>query len=151
MPTTRRIHIQADEDTVLVQGMRAIRAELQLPASFPPEVEAAAARAAANPRLPQLDRCDIELVTIDPPEAMDLDQAMYVERSDGGYRVYYAIADVAAFVTPGDPVDLEAHRRGETLYGANEKIPLHPKVLSEGATSLLPDQVRPVLLWKMDL
>ncbi|MDQ6645988.1 MAG: RNB domain-containing ribonuclease [Pseudomonadota bacterium] len=151
MPTTRRIHIQAAKDTVLVQGMRAIRAELNLPASFPPEVEAAAAHAAVNPRLPQLDRCDIELVTIDPPEAMDLDQAMYVERTDGGYCVYYAIADVAAFVTPGDPVDLEAHRRGETLYGANEKIPLHPKVLSEGAASLLPEQVRPALLWKMEL
>ena len=151
MPTTRRIHIQATEDAVLEQGMDAIRIELKLPASFPPEVEAAAEQAAANPRLPSLDRCDIELITIDPSEAMDLDQAMYVLRTDGGYRVYYAIADVAAFVTAGDPIDLEANRRGETLYGANQKIPLHPKVLSEGATSLLPDQVRPALLWTMDL
>jgi exoribonuclease R len=151
VPTTRRIHIQAAENAVLAQGMRAIRSELNLPTSFPPEVEAAAEAAAANPRLPQLDRCDIELVTIDPPEAMDLDQAMYVERTDRGFCVYYAIADVAAFVTPGDSIDLEANRRGETLYGANEKIPLHPKVLSEGATSLLPDQVRPALLWKIDL
>jgi exoribonuclease R len=61
--------------------------------------------------------------------------------------VHYAIADVAAFVSPGDPVDLEAHRRGETLYGADSKIPLHPKVLSEDRASLLPDQVRPALLW----
>ena len=82
---------------------------------------------------------------------MDLDQAMFVERVDGGYRVYYAIADVAAFVTAGDPVDIEANRRGETLYGADAKIPLHPKVLSEGAASLLPDQVRPALLWTIDL
>lgn len=151
MPTTRRIHIQATEDAVLSQGMHAIRQELKLPTHFSAAVEAAAEHAAANPRLPTLDRCDIALVTIDPPEAMDLDQAMYVERTGGGYRVYYAIADVAAFVTPGDPIDLEANRRGETLYGANEKIPLHPKVLSEGATSLLPDQVRPALLWTIDL
>ena len=151
MPTTRRIRIQSHEDAVLTQGMQAIRTELKLPSEFPPDVEAAAEHAAANPRLPALDRCDIELITIDPPDAMDLDQAMYVLRTDSGYRVYYAIADVAAFVTAGDPIDLEANRRGETLYGANEKIPLHPKVLSEGATSLLPDQVRPALLWTMDL
>ena len=150
MSTTRRIHIQADDD-VLAQGMRDIQAELKLPLAFPPEVEAAAAQAAANPRLPELDRTDVALVTIDPPGSMDLDQAMYVERTDGGYRVFYAIADVAAFVTPGDPVDLEANRRGETLYGADTTIPLHPRVLSEGATSLLPGQLRPALLWTIEL
>ena len=150
MSTTRRIHIQAD-DEVLAQGMRDIQAELKLPQAFPAAVEAAAQQAAANPRLPALDRTDIPLITIDPPESMDLDQAMYVERSDAGHRVYYAIADVAAFVTAGDPIDLEANRRGETLYGADAKIPLHPKVLSEGATSLLPGQLRPALLWTIEL
>jgi exoribonuclease R len=149
--TTRRLHIQPAADPILVEGMRAIQSELKLPLSFPPEVEAAAARAAAQPRLPTLDRTDIPLVTIDPPEAMDLDQAMYVERTDSGHRVHYAIADVAAFVSAGDPVDLEANRRGETLYGADAKIPLHPKVLSENATSLLPDQMRPALLWTIEL
>ena len=151
MPTTRRIHIQSTADNVLVQGMRDIQNELKLPLAFPPEVEAAATLAAAHPRLPDLDRTDIPLVTIDPPESMDLDQALYVERTDGGYRVYYAIADVAAFVTAGDPIDVEANRRGETLYGADAKIPLHPKILSEGATSLLPGQLRPALLWTIEL
>jgi exoribonuclease R len=151
VPTTRRIHVQPAVDGVLAQGMRDIQSELKLPLAFPPEVEAAATQAAAHPRLPTLDRTDLPLVTIDPPESMDLDQAMYVERIDGGYRVYYAIADVAAFVTAGDPVDLEANLRGETLYGADAKIPLHPKVLSEGATSLLPGQLRPALLWTIEL
>ena len=152
MPTTtRRIHIQTPADPVLVQGMRDIQSQLKLPPAFPPEVEAAAVRAAAQPRLPARDRTDIPLVTIDPPESMDLDQAMYVERTDGGHRVHYAIADVAAFVTAGDPVDREANRRGETLYGADAKIPLHPKVLSEDATSLLPNQIRPALLWTIEL
>jgi exoribonuclease R len=63
--------------------------------------------------------------------------------------VFYAIADVSAFVEPGDPVDLEANRRGETLYGADSKIPLHPPVLSEGVASLLPEEVRPALLWSI--
>ncbi len=150
MSTTRRIHVQADDD-VLAQSMRDIQAELKLPLAFPAEVEAAAEQAAANPRLPALDRTDVPLITIDPPESMDLDQAIYVEHSDGGYRVYYAIADVAAFVSAGDPIDLEANRRGETLYGADAKIPLHPKALSEGATSLLPGQLRPALLWTIEL
>ncbi|OOG45554.1 RNB domain-containing ribonuclease [Rhodanobacter sp. C01] len=150
MSTTRRIRIQADDDA-LAQGMRDIQAALKLPLSFPPEVEAAAAQAAANPRLPELDRTDLALITIDPPGSMDLDQAMYVERTDDGYRVCYAIADVAAFVTAGDPVDLEANRRGETMYGGDTTIPLHPKVLSEGAASLLPGQLRPALLWTIGL
>ncbi len=151
MSTTRRIHIQPEHNAVLAQGMCRIQADLKLPQAFPPEVEAAAVIAAANPRMPSLDRTDIALVTIDPASSMDLDQAMYVQRHEGGYRVFYAIADVAAFVTPGDAIDQEAHRRGETLYGADAKIPLHPKVLSEGATSLLPDQMRPALLWTIDL
>lgn len=151
MSTTRRIHLQSAADHVLAQGMRAIRNDLKLPSAFPPEVEAAAGQAAAHPRWPALDRSDIPLVTIDPAGSMDLDQALHVERRADGYRVHYAIADVAAFVSPGDLVDQEAHRRGETLYGANAKIPLHPKVLSEAAASLLPDQLRPALLWCMDL
>jgi exoribonuclease R len=151
LSTTRRILLQPADNAMLVEGMANIRREMKLPTAFPPEVEAAAAASAANPRLPALDRTDLPLVTIDPAEAMDLDQAMYVEALGDGYRVYYAIADVAAFVSAGDPVDLEANRRGETLYGADSKIPLHPKVLSEGVISLLPDQVRPALLWTIEL
>ncbi|WP_350015878.1 RNB domain-containing ribonuclease [Rhodanobacter sp. IGA1.0] len=151
MSTTRRIHIRPSADPALAQGMRDIRDDLKLPSAFPPEVEAAASAAAANPRWPELDRSEIALVTIDPAGSMDLDQAMHVERTEGGYRVHYAIADVAAFVSAGDPIDLEAHRRGETLYGAETKIPLHPKVLSEDAASLLPDQLRPALLWTIEL
>ena len=61
--------------------------------------------------------------------SMDLDQALHLARTDdGGYVLHYAIADLAAFITPGDPVDLEAHRRGQTLYGADSRIPLHPTV-----------------------
>ncbi len=148
---TRRLQLDPHCASTLAPGIDAIKRELDLPAHFPPEVEAAAARAASRPRLPGKDRTDIALVTVDPGGAMDLDQAMHVERIGGGYRVHYAIADVAAFVTPGDPIDLEANRRGETLYGANDKVPLHPRVLSEDASSLLPDRVRPALLWTIDL
>lgn len=151
MTTTRRLRLPTPQATALVSGMAGLQRELGLPSGFPPEVEQAAITAAANPRLPDEDRTDIEFVTIDPPDAMDLDQAMLVERNGDGYRVHYAIADVAAFVTAGDAIDLETHRRGETLYGADAKIPLHPKALSEDAASLLPDQVRPALLWTLEL
>ena len=151
MPITRRLRINAPDDAALVQGLADIRGKMRLPDAFPPEVEAAARDTAANVKLPDLDRTDIPLVTIDPPGSMDLDQAMYIERNGDGWRVYYAIADVAAFVTPGGVIDLEANRRGETLYGIGHTLPLHPTVLSEGAASLLPDQLRPALLWTIDL
>ena len=151
MPPAHRIHLLPSGDFTFEQGMRDIQQVLSLPLSFPAGVEAAAAEAALHPRLPELDRTGLALVTIDPPGSMDLDQAMFLERSATGYRVHYAIADVAAFVAAGDPVDIEANQRGATLYGADHRIPLHPRVLSEGAASLLPDQVRPALLWTIDL
>ncbi|NUR10215.1 MAG: RNB domain-containing ribonuclease [Nocardioidaceae bacterium] len=141
-----RIHGAAD-GRALSEGMGRIQQELGVTQDFPPDVREAAERAARAPRLPDLDRTDIPFVTVDPAGAKDLDQALHLERDGDGYVVHYAIADVAAFVTPGDPVDVEANRRGETLYGADSKVPLHPPVLSEGAASLLPDQERPALLW----
>ncbi len=135
------------EGGALREAIAAAQKELGVNPDFPPEVEAAAAEAAQSPSLPELDRTDLAFVTIDPETSRDLDQALHLERDGDGYVVHYAIADVAAFVRPGDPVDVEANRRGETLYGADSKIPLHPTVLSEGAASLLPDEVRPALLW----
>ena len=97
------------------------------------------------------DQTDVPYLTIDPPGSMDLDQAMHIARNGAGYRVQYAIADVAAFVSPGDPVDVEAHVRGETLYSPDMRTPLHPPAIGEGAASLLPDQIRPALVWTIDL
>jgi exoribonuclease R len=151
MPSNRVVKVRTAGDSVeaatLRDGIAAVQAELDVSPEFPEEVERAAAAAAADPRMPDLDRTDLPFVTIDPPSAMDLDQAMYLERDGDGYVVHYAIADLAAFITPCDPVDVEANRRGETLYGADSKVPLHPKVISEDAGSLLPDQVRPALVW----
>ncbi len=144
----------SDVVTTIRAGIARIQAELDVTPDFPPEVLAAAEKAAGSPRLPDLDRTDLDFVTIDPETAQDLDQAVHVQRGPGGagegdvgYVVHYAIADLAAFITPGDPVDVEANERGETLYGADSKVPLHPPAISEDAGSLLPDQVRPALLW----
>ena len=76
---------------------------------------------------------------------------MHLERTSGGYRVRYAIADVAAFVTPGGAMDAEAHARGETLYAPDADARLHPPRISEDAASLLPGETRPALVWTMEL
>lgn len=129
-----------------------LRDELGAPTGFPAEALAEAEAAARAPRLPALDRTDLALYTVDPEGSLDLDQALGTERRPGGgYRVSYAIADVAAFVAPAGPLDAEAHRRGVTLYAPDRNVPLHPDVLSAGAASLLPGQVRPALLWTIDL
>ncbi|MGL5810853.1 MAG: RNB domain-containing ribonuclease [Nocardioides sp.] len=132
-------------------GIARIERELGLPDEFPTPVLEAAEEAATRPRLPEVDRTDLEMITIDPAGARDLDQALQISRRGAGFRVHYAIADVAAFVTPGDPVDAAAHERVVTMYGAGSRLPLHPPAISEGAGSLLPDQVRPALLWTIDL
>jgi len=135
----------------LAAGLGAIRRELDIPEEFPPEVTAAAEGAAATVRLPELDRTDLELLTIDPEGSRDLDQALHIASLDSGFLVSYAIADPAAFLTPGDSVDIEARRRGSTLYAPDRRIPLHPPVLSEGAASLLPGRLRPAVLWSLRL
>jgi exoribonuclease R len=130
----------------------AIRAELDVPGPFPPEALAAAVAAAAAPRLPAEDATDLPLVTIDPPGSRDLDQALAVEeRPDGGWRVRYAIADVAAWVSPGGPVDQAARARTQTYYAPDGRTPLHPPVLGEAAASLLPDGPRPAALWTIEV
>ncbi|MEI4279863.1 RNB domain-containing ribonuclease [Klenkia terrae] len=129
----------------------AVRAEFDVPTDFPAEVLAEADRVAADPPLPEHDATDLPLVTIDPPGARDLDQAMHLARTDGGYRVSYAIADVGAFVPLGSAIDAEARRRGQTVYCPDGRTPLHPPQLSEGAASLLPGELRPAALWTIDL
>ncbi|MFE2453226.1 RNB domain-containing ribonuclease [[Kitasatospora] papulosa] len=133
-------------------ALHALRTRLDLPTGFPPAVLAEAGEAARAPHLPgHQDATGLPMFTIDPPDSTDLDQAMYLERRPHGYRVHYAVADVAAFVRPGGALDTEAHRRVTTLYFPDGRIPLHPPVLSEGAASLLPGETRPAALWRIDL
>lgn len=158
MPSPR-YHVALD-DTELAQGFEAIRAEMQIPASHSPEALAEAdAVVARGPQLPPGvphadpdDRRDLELVAIDPPGARDLDQAYAAEaRSSGGYRVFYAIADLGSHITPGGAIDVEAIQRGVTYYSPDLRTSLHPDVLNEDFISLLPGQDRPSLLWTIDL
>ncbi|WP_327694488.1 RNB domain-containing ribonuclease [Streptomyces sp. NBC_00459] len=148
----RHIRVTGAPEAPLRAALTALRTELDVPEGFPPAVLAEAERAAKAPAVPPLDATDIPFFTIDPPTSTDLDQAMHLSRRpDGGFRVRYAIADVAAFVVPGGVLDKETHRRVTTLYFPDAKTPLHPPVLSEDAASLLPDRTRPAALWTIDL
>ncbi|ASU78045.1 RNB domain-containing ribonuclease [Actinopolyspora erythraea] len=131
-----------------------IRREFGLPGEFPTDALMEAQQAVAAPlsSAERTDATDLPLVTVDPAGAKDLDQAVLLRRRGRrGFRVHYAIADTAAFVSPGGALDRETFRRGQTLYLPDGNIPLHPPVLSEGAASLLPEQVRPAVLWTVDL
>ena len=161
----------------VARALDALRAQYEAPTAFPPEVLAeaeAAATAWAQDGPARLladgarDARALDLVTIDPPGSMDLDQAVLLERLPAqtdragvptgdapgpaaAYRVHYAIASLATFVTPGGALDVELRRRGETIYAPDAATPLHPEVLSHGAASLLEDMDRPACLWTIDL
>ncbi|MFJ8078488.1 RNB domain-containing ribonuclease [Streptomyces sp. NPDC096176] len=148
----RLMNVTGAAEAPLRAALRELRTTLDVPGEFPAAVLAEAEAAAEAPQLPAEDATDIPFFTIDPPTSVDLDQAMHLaRRRGGGFRVHYAIADVAAFVAPGSALDAEAHRRVQTVYFPDEKVPLHPPHLSEGAASLLPDQTAPALLWRIDL
>lgn len=141
----RRIHSTSID-------FQALRRELELPEQFPPAAQAQAEQAAQLVRLPDLDRTELPFVTIDPPGSLDLDQAMCLSRRNGGgYRVHYAIADVFSYVAAGGPLEEETWRRGQTIYLPDGNVPLHPRVLSEGAVSLLPERDRSAVVWTIDL
>ena len=147
----RHLQLSPADEPAIAAAFADLRDSLGVSLDFPADVLADADRAVASTRLPEADETAIPFVTIDPPESLDLDQALHLERAGGGYRVRYAIADVAAFVEPGGPMDVEAHERGQTLYAPDGNARLYPPQLSEGGGSLLPAEDRPALLWTMEV
>jgi hypothetical protein len=149
---TRQMRLAPAAPDDVSSALAALRAEVGLPAMFPQDVlEEARAAVEQDFSVGRADRRDIEFVTIDPPGSKDLDQAVHVEQSGEGYVVHYAIADLGAFVRPGGALDEEVRKRGLTVYGPDARTPLHPKILSEGAASLLPEEDRPAVLWTVSL
>jgi exoribonuclease R len=136
-----------DPQQLLSDGLTVIRAQFQVPASFPPQVLAAAQAAAARTPSEHADRTDLNFVTLDPATSTDLDQAFAIDTEGGDIILHYAIADVAWFVADGDAIDTEAWQRGVTTYLPDGKASLYPPVLCEQAASLLPDGPRPAVVF----
>ncbi|HVL21990.1 MAG TPA: VacB/RNase II family 3'-5' exoribonuclease, partial [Amaricoccus sp.] len=127
-----------------------------IPDEFP---EAALAEAEAAAPLPLGRREDLRalpLVTIDPSDARDHDDAVFAHPDDdpanpGGHVVWVAIADVAAYVRPGSALDREARRRGNSTYFPDRVVPMLPDRLSGDLCSLVNGADRPCIAVRLVL
>ena len=124
--------------------------EYQLSDAFGEKIEAEA-RAAIPADVPREDLTIYPFVTIDPHDARDHDDAVYVEPWGDGFRLFVAIADVAAFVREGTALDAEAVSRGNSVYFPDRVLPMLPDHLSGDLCSLHENVIRPVLFVAMDI
>ena len=125
-----------------------------IPTDFPGEVIAEAERALPAGLRGRADLRKIPLVTIDPEDARDHDDAVWAgpdddPRNKGGHVVIVAIADVAHYVTPGSALDHEAFKRGNSCYFPDRVVPMLPEKLSADLCSLREAEDRPCLAVRM--
>src|SRR6059036_2547251 len=143
-------HVNPEGEIIEVLGpatapgidMLSIIRKYHLPAEFPKDVLDQAERISEQIGARQLEgREDLRkefIVTIDPDDARDFDDAIQVEKTKSGWRLGVHIADVAAYVEPGSALDREARRRGNSVYLPDRVIPMLPERLSNGVCSLNP-------------
>ena len=127
--------------------IKSIVHQYHLPGEFDGKCIEQARQAATefNPDRPgkREDITDKVVITIDPPDAKDFDDAISLEKDgEGNWVLGVHIADVSAFVTGDSPLDIEAKARGNSVYLPGKTIPMLPEVLSNGICSLQPDQKR---------
>ncbi|HHB83681.1 MAG TPA: ribonuclease R, partial [Devosia sp.] len=127
---------------------------LEIPYRFPPDVINAAKTAKPATIKGREDWRNIEFVTIDPASAKDHDDAVFAKpdpdkKNPGGHIVYVAIADVAAYVTPGSALDKEAYLRGNSVYFPDRVVPMLPERISNDLCSLREGEDRPALAVRM--
>ncbi len=132
----------------------AIRAH-GLPLEWPEEVQAQIAGISAEvsekDKQGREDLRELPLVTIDGEDARDFDDAVYCERTQQGWRLLVAIADVSNYVKPGSALDIEAENRGNSVYFPDRVIPMLPEILSNGLCSLNPHVDRLCMVCEMQL
>src|SRR6059036_1920204 len=143
-------HVNPEGEIIEVLGpasapgidMLSIIRKYHLPAEFPKDVLDQAERISEQIGARQLEgREDLRkefIVTIDPDDARDFDDAIHVEKTKNGWQLGVHIADVAAYVEPGSALDREARRRGNSVYLPDRVIPMLPERLSTGVCSLNP-------------
>lgn len=127
-------------------------AEHRLSPDYPTPVMEETARCLKSPGLFEADLVDmtqLAFVTIDGPKTRDLDQALFVERVEDGYRALYAIADASYYVRPGSALFEDALSRGASYYLPGMSVPMLPRELSEGLISLNPNVERRASVFAM--
>lgn len=123
-----------------------------IPDDFPDEVMAEADAAQPAPMKGREDLRQLPLVTIDPSDARDHDDAVAARISDdGGAEIWVAIADVAHYVRPNSALDREARKRGNSTYFPDRVVPMLPDILSGDLCSLHQGVDRPVIVVRMRL
>jgi ribonuclease R len=123
-----------------------------LPDAFSEAALAEAEHARAATMAHREDWRDLPLVTIDPPDAKDHDDAVHAEAlPDGGFLVTVAIADVAHYVKVGSALDREALERGSSVYFPDRVVPMLPERISNDLCSLKPGVDRPALAVKLHI
>lgn len=125
-------------------GRRGFAAGLEL------EAKRTAERTAARPGR-RRDLTELPTFTVDPATARDFDDAVSAQREGDGVRLWIHIADVAAHVPPGSPLDREARRRCNSTYAPGTAEPMLPRALSEDACSLAPGVERLAVTAEIEL
>ena len=93
----------------------------------------------------------LNFVTIDGEDAKDFDDAVYCVKNSNSFTLYVAIADVSFYVTPGSKIDIEAKKRGTSIYFPKTVIPMLPENLSNGICSLRPNEDRCSMICEMSI
>jgi ribonuclease R len=126
--------------------------EEEHPPAATAEAEAFGGEVAPEALEGRVDLTGIPLPTIDPEDARDHDDAVWVTRADdGSYKAWIAIADVSHYVRPGTALDAAALARGNSIYLPERAIPMLPRALSSNLCSLLPNVVRLCLCVEVEL
>jgi ribonuclease R len=144
-------HVNPEGEIIEVLGppdaegvdMLSILRQYHLPLHFPrrvlQEAHSFGAEIKASDRHGRVDCRAHQVITIDPDDAKDFDDAICVEAAEGGFwRVWVHIADVSHYVTPGSALDEEASKRGNSTYLVDRVIPMLPEALSNELCSLKP-------------
>ncbi len=155
LPRARVVEVLGDPGAPKAISLIAIHAH-GIPDAFPEEVLAEADAAREAPLEGRADLRDVPLVTIDPEDARDHDDAVAAApdpdpRNPGGHIVWVAIADVAHYVRPGSALDREARRRGNSTYFPDRVVPMLPERLSADLCSLHEEVDRPCIAVRMVL
>jgi len=153
IPKARVVAVIGNPATERAVSMIAIH-NLEIPYRFPAAVLKEAEEAGEVSLKGREDWRHVPLITIDPADAKDHDDAVYAEpdsdpKNAGGFIVYVAIADVAAYVRPGTALDREAYLRGNSVYFPDRVVPMLPERISNDLCSLKPGVNRPSLAVRM--